>query len=593
MDNIISDATIRNWNRLKTDTSGKLTSRANKKLSNKTFIPTEYIYKKENIALINDLITVLRGSEKELGSIMYSLAQNLLKKEGILEKEHVQKVLKEFDFELIEKVKNLSFNIDGEKDLLGIIYQSLISEGKKNKNGSYYTPFHVAKEMTNELVFSNEQTFLDPCCGSGSFFLALENVKPSQIYGIERSYIPYMLAKINMLLKFKDESFEPQIFNCDFFEAFNSVSSNNLFTKVLLPKTQFDYIITNPPWGGEVNEDYLDLLSVISSKESSSLFFVANYMLLKNNGTIKFLFPESILNVKIHSDLRKFILNNGNLRSITVYENLFSEVITKFVNIEARKENSKDDVIFKVNNSETLISKSSFYETENLTFRLITMDDLQIIKKIKLNGKYYLDNSIWALGIVTGDNKNKLKDEYLDGFEPIYTGKEIEAYKLKKAKKYIYYDRSNFQQVAKDEIYRAKEKLIYKFISNKLVFAYDDTGSLFLNSANILIPNIPNMSIKTVLAYLNSNVFKYYYKQLFGEIKILKGNLMELPFPNITKTQNFEIETLVDRMIVGDDVNDEINDKVYNSFQLTPIDQKRIEEELQNGKISKRIKRKN
>lgn len=587
IDNIVSDVTIKNWNRLKIDTHGKLTSRANKKLSSKMFIPNEYICKKENITLISNFITVLRNNEKDLGSIMYSLAQNLLKKEGILKKKHVQKVLEEFDFELIEDIRNLNLNIDGEKDLLGIIYQSLISEGKKNKNGSYYTPFRVAKEMTNELVFSSEQTFLDPCCGSGSFFLTLENVKPSQIYGIEKSYIPYMLSKINMLLKFKDESFEPQIFNYDFFEVFNSISSSNLVTKVLLPKTQFDYIITNPPWGGEVNEDYLKTLSAITSKESSSLFFVANYMLLKNNGTIKFLFPESILNVKKHSDLRKFILNNGNLKSIIVYENLFSEVITKFVNIEVRKENSKDNVIYKVDNSETLVNRLSFYETENLTFRLITEDNLQIIKKIKLNGKYYLDNSIWALGIVTGDNKNKLKDECLDGFEPIYTGKEIEDYKLKKAKKYIYYDRSDFQQVAKDEIYRAKEKLIYKFISNKLVFAYDDAGSLFLNSANILIPKIPNMSIKTVLAYLNSNVFKYYYKQLFGEIKILKGNLMKLPFPNITKIQNFEIETLVDRMIVGDDVNDEINDRVYNSFHLIPIEQKIIEEELQNGKLVK------
>lgn len=40
------------------------------------------------------------------------------------------------------------------------------------------------------------------------------------------------------------------------------------------------------------------------------------------------------------------------------------------------------------------------------------------------------------------------------------------------------------------------------------MFAYDDTSSLFLNSANILIPNIPGMSTKTVLAFLNSSLYR-------------------------------------------------------------------------------------
>jgi hypothetical protein len=161
--------------------------------------------------------------------------------------------------------------------------------------------------------------------------------------------------------------------------------------------------------------------------------------------------------------------------------------------------------------------------------------------------------------------------------EKIYTGKEIQPYRLKPAKNYILYDRNTLQQVAKEEIYRAPEKLVYKFISNQLVFAYDDSASLFLNSANILIPAIPSMSAKSVMAFLNSSLFQFMYKKLFGEVKILKGNLMELPFPEITEAENNHLTRLVDAVLNGDDSKmeaiEDLIDSIYglNDNQITYI----------------------
>ena len=59
------------------------------------------------------------------------------------------------------------------------------------------------------------------------------------------------------------------------------------------------------------------------------------------------------------------------------------------------------------------------------------------------------------------------------------------------------------------------------------------------------------MSIKTVLAFLNSELFKFLYKSLFGEIKILKGNLMELPFPEISAETDKKLTQLVDEVLKG------------------------------------------
>ena len=205
----------------------------------------------------------------------------------------------------------------------------------------------------------------------------------------------------------------------------------------------------------------------------------------------------------------------------------------------------------------------------------MSYEDKEILNIFKKKGKYFLNKSIWGLGIVTGDNKNKLSSICLKGMEKIYTGKEIQKYILKSAKNYIYFDRNNLQQVAKDEIYRAEEKLVYKFISNKLTFAYDNTKSLFLNSANILIPFIPSMCIKSILAFLNSTLFQFAYIKLFGEIKILKGNLLELPFPEIFKETDNTISSSVNKILNGN--NSEIKNidsyifSIYN-YSATQIE---------------------
>ncbi|MGX3011657.1 TaqI-like C-terminal specificity domain-containing protein [Helicobacter sp. 23-1044] len=209
---------------------------------------------------------------------------------------------------------------------------------------------------------------------------------------------------------------------------------------------------------------------------------------------------------------------------------------------------------------------------------------MAIIKKAKAQGKYSLSASIWALGIVTGDNKNALHKEQILGSEAIFTGKEIVPYRLQKAQNFIIYDRAKFQQVAKDEMYRASEKLVYKFISNKLVFAYNNSGALFLNSANILIPKIPNMSIKTALGFLNSELFAYLHTIMFGEIKILRGNLEQLPFPQITRSQDSKIASLVGKIIDGDNVCEmELQAKIYEIFGITDREQIYIKGVL-NGK---------
>lgn len=560
----ISNATALNWKRLKTNPYTRLAKRANKRNSVKQVIPLEYFSNLQNKESVIALLDYISKKNISIKTAIFSLAKNHLERAGILNKEAVQSVLHSFSEEEADKML-LQFTLPtDEYDFLGLIYQCLLLEGKKNSIGSYYTPLKVIQNMTGQFDFSHNETFLDPCCGSGAFLLSLSVKNPLQLFGTDNDPIATFIAKVNLLIKFKDFDFMPQIICVDYL-------SNDLYAENAYQQLKFDYIATNPPWGAASDNVSLSAnLSAITSKETFSYFFIKGFGQLKTGGTIRFLFPEAILNVKLHKDIRAFMFTHG-IQSITRYKENFSGVVTHYVDIAVKKDSESTSVAYQIGADKKNISLSVFLENDDYVFNALDNADVNIIKKIKQQGVYFLNNSVWALGIVTGDNKGKLFETPAPDLEKIYTGKEILPFVLKDAKNFIRYDRCQLQQVAKDEIYRAKEKLVYKFISNKLTFAYDDTQSLFLNSANILIPNIPCMSIKTVMAFLNSEIFQYLYIKLFGEIKILKGNLMRLPFPNITASEDGRIVSYVDLYLKEQDetILLALQNEIYHILHIT------------------------
>ena len=194
----------------------------------------------------------------------------------------------------------------------------------------------------------------------------------------------------------------------------------------------------------------------------------------------------------------------------------------------------------------TSIPKSIFSALKNQIFVNLSDDDIGIIEKVELIQSADLSKSIFGLGVVTGDNKTKLFPTPAEGLEPIYSGKEVEKYKLLPAKNYILFNRSNLQQVAPDELYRAPIKLIYQTISKYLKVAIDTSGSLSTNSANLIIPKLDDIDVYSLLGLLNSDLYSYLHLKLFGGVnKIAKENLMALPLPKLTKEQNRELRKLV------------------------------------------------
>lgn len=564
---LISVATQRNWGKLRSQTSERLKQRANKTRSAKLVVPDSYISNDGLDAIVSQVMLCACSNV----DVFYHLCVQKIRNRG--SSINVNRFIAEYSRDAVVDISvPRDLLADTERDWLGYLYQMRVTEGQRNLRGQYYTNAGVVRNMLAGVVLGHDKSLFDPCCGTGAFLMNANAGSLAQLYGVDIDEVAVMIAKANLIALFPDDAMYPQVYCEDYLE-------DSFFAAGRLSSESFDHIYTNPPWGICKTRQYVS--DVIRTGERASLFFAKAYGQLKTGGRMGFLMPTSLIKIKAHSDFRSFVLRKTKIDAISLFSERFNGVFTDFfsISVSRRPVTSVQSYCVRKGDSTVLVTKALVDgDTE---IELNASEEQEIMAAMEARGLYNLGNSIWALGIVTGDNKNKLKETQEHGTEAIYTGKDISRYVLKVPSKYIHYDRSQLQQCAKDEYYRSPEKLVYKFISKSLCFAYDNSASLFLNSANILIPRVQGMSIKTVLAFLNSELFSYYYSKKYADIKILKGNLMTLPFPEITERQDVEMTAMVDHVLDGEkEYVGKIDEYIYALYGFSATIANKVKQEL-------------
>jgi SAM-dependent methyltransferase/predicted site-specific integrase-resolvase len=576
----------------------RLNKRANKKSSSSTFIPDEYADNQEVIKLVQEILENHRTNQLQKDKVLLVLAINLLKNNKLVSYRDLSN-LAELDYKndaikneinwWLERIQDkkidknyadlLSISIPNISDILGLVYQSLSTEGSKAEGGSYYTPKKVVDEIIDSYVQKNHLV-LDPCCGSGQFLLSVaRKVKdPTKIWGFDIDEKAVRLARLNLILHFPDIDFEPHIYHKN---TLTETNLSGLFSENNIPR--FDVIATNPPWGVHFskNETYelQNLFPEIKSGEAFSYFIQKGLELLKEDGVLSFVLPEAILNIKTHRDIRGTLVNKTTVKKVKYLNRVFKNVFTPVIRLDVvnKKPHSSNTIQAEKDGSIYEIEQSRIQNNADHILNVFTdTADISLFDKTySIEHTTLKDKAEWALGVVTGDNKKHLSDKKTKTNEPILTGKDIKKFTTVPAQNFIEFNPDDFQQVAPVYKYRAKEKLIYKFISKELVFSYDDKQTLTLNSANILIPKVEDYPIKTILALFNSSLYQLLYQKKFGAIKILKGDIEQLPLPIIDKKKHKEIEHLVNKLLDNTERTEnrkkmyaELDDYIMELFKL-------------------------
>jgi site-specific DNA-methyltransferase (adenine-specific) len=424
--------------------------------------------------------------------------------------------------------RNISIWLDQNNTYdLGSKYEDSLSDSYRNKEGIFYTPYHVVTDMFKGIEVAKNSRFLDPCCGSGNFIIEAirQGVSPENVYGYDVDPNAVIITKKRIKDEFGYDS--NNIIVANFLEYSFKLSQQGVC---------FDLIFTNPPWGKKIEkkerEGYSALYGCGSSLDTTSLFLGASLRLLSINGFLGFLNQEAFFNISSFEFIRRKVVSK-KIKRFSNYGNCFKGIISKAQAIIIQNSDSKPNNYIECsqNNFTHFRSLNSFLNNPKMIFNFgVTEDESNVIDRLfsvkhtTLSGK-----ANWALGIVTGNNEIFCSKERKDGYIEAYKGSDITKKGLKKASIYIPTDFSKFQQVAPLKMYKAKEKLIYKFISSDLCFYCDTEQRLIINSANLLIPVDLGITSSQLTSLLNSEIINWLFKCLFSTHKILRGDLELLP----------------------------------------------------------------
>lgn len=563
---------------LKSGKNTKLKSRRNKKSATGKVLYKDYVHTASNQKLVADLLELgIIEDERDLLIVLANFAVQLYYQSrnipfgnsNVLLDFLSQEQTSEFHIlikdligkdtvapALINKLlpvlsKEILF-VKGE-DSLGFVYISLQDIGQRKSSGAYYTPEKVVGELIDRLYENDpdlgSKTICDPCCGTGNFLLSLgtKGIDYANLYGQDIDSISVFLSRINIALM------APEMSAVD---IQSRIIVGNTYFETFTQK--FDVIVGNPPWGSDFSEEdalrcrKLFKTAVGKSIESYDLFVEKALSMLNHKGVLAFVLPQAILSVAAHDTVRRMMIAACSFKFISYLGNVFSGVQCPSIILGIAPDDEKTVIGCRVSteNDTFVISKPRTFSDGTLSFNVSDEENecLNAISNIE-NVVYLKGNAKFALGIVTGNNKKYISTEKRDDNEVVLKGSDIQRYGMTSSGNYIRFAPESFQQVAPVEMYRAKEKLLYRFICEVPVFTYDDQQTLSLNSCNIVIPDVAGLEMKYILAILNSSVTVYFISKKFNSVKLLRSHIEQMPIPVIPMDIQTSIIKKVDRIM--------------------------------------------
>ena len=314
---------------------------------------------------------------------------------------------------LVDKIRFVSTD---EIHTLAHVYEQMLIEMRDaaGTHGEFYTPRPVIQFIVNQINpdLAKREKVLDPACGTGGFLIESLmhmknqvgsrsdhfNLMTKTVHGIEKKPTPYLLGMMNMLLHEVDVP--------------NIVRRNTLGVPIreISPDDQYDVIMTNPPFGGEEEEEISSNLPVgMQTSETAAAFLLYIMASLKKNGRCAIILPDGLLFAAgmVITKIKKKLLEEFNLHTIvrlprSVFEP-YTSIATNVLFFDKSK-STKDIWYYQMNVSDRVKGKArkpKYSKTKPIKHEDFTEIEKWFKKKIK-------NRAAWKI------NVNDINDFNLD-----------------------------------------------------------------------------------------------------------------------------------------------------------------------------------
>lgn len=254
---------------------------------------------------------------------------------------------------------------DSQRDAIGDAFESFIDYTTKGAQGQFFTPRNVVKFMVKIAQLNHKEKMIDPACGTGGFLIEglkaewkslrekctslgwpekeiyaeEQRVAINNIRGIDKDSFLCKVAKAYMALM---DDGRGGIF-CE--NSLINIQQWSAKTQEGVREASFDVILTNPPFGKKLKIDESEILSMydlgrkwkktedgnyekteqlVDAQPPQILFIERCLKLLKSNGRMCFVSPESIFCNPSHKYIVQYIKEKAKISAIiSMPEELF------------------------------------------------------------------------------------------------------------------------------------------------------------------------------------------------------------------------------------------------------------------------------
>ena len=607
------------------------------------------------------------------------IISNLIKRYGIDLKDNV---VNDFIHNMVKNLTEIESKEIHDLDILAKSYEKIIPYSQRKTMGEFYTPIQIVDYILKRVGYTERQDIdnkklIDLSCGSGSFLIRavkvlLEKIRKhiklkenseltpkqameiinkikSNISGMDINPIACILCQINFyytlfeLVKIileSDKDYQIPVFNI-----------LNKDTLQFNFNDKYDYVVGNPPYLfiRAIPYDYRKLIEKLPLETNKGqydfyqLFMEIGIHILKLNGLLGYIIPDSLLALSNRRILRKYIYNSTKIREIYYSGPQFDEPVVSNIVItlekesdEIKRKNNQIILKFSLDQSQAdnvilqnLIEKWNYRFLINLneqdreiieflTLNFLELNDLEIKPNFKIdiwrgvelgkNGKVIFCNTCNKYFPLPNNNyickecKSELnndsiesiirkssKDDQKKNYKPFLYS--INRYQVKELK----YINTTKQGINYKELNRYKNRVIVRQLAqNSLICATYDKGSLTsqsLYNLKILKSPIAEFNNYYLLGLLNSQLLAFYFIKSFGSYKklfprILIENLKSMPIVvpeiDIEKKKSREIIILVRTILKLDKFDTEEYINLQNKINSLVFDLYRITNEQRN-----------